>query len=129
MRNKQFIILFILALVLFAALVMTGCKEPTPAPTIDEGPMQAWGYSGKWHGDGPDKWIGEDGGETWSQDHRVMLGWTASNTDSGYPSSVALDDGTIVTLYYQIGDAKRPRQGYSCNAVRCTEEDIVRSGR
>lgn len=39
-----------------------------------------------------------DEGDTWSAP-RVLLGWE-ERTDSGYPSSVQLADGTIVTAYY-----------------------------
>jgi len=33
----------------------------------------------------------------------VLLAWDCQNTDCGYPSTVQLDDGTIVTLLYEVG--------------------------
>lgn len=51
-----------------------------------------------------------DKGKTWDHDHRVIL---AKDTlilkgsdlerDCGYPSTVQLDNGTIVTMYYRVG--------------------------
>jgi len=47
--------------------------------------------------------LSSDSGRTWDYAHRVMVGWTCVSSDCGYPSSVQLDDGTIVTLYYSVG--------------------------
>ena len=47
--------------------------------------------------------VSRDGGRTWDRSRRVMLGWDSQNTDTGYPSAVQLDDGTIVVLYYAVG--------------------------
>jgi len=53
----------------------------------------------------------DDAGRTWDRDGRVVL---AADTmtlrgkqwgDCGYPSTVQLDDGTLVTLYYRLGHA------------------------
>ena len=61
--------------------------------------------------------ISEDGGRTWDLDHEYVLrddGGTTSDawppeqdtpegfgsSDVGYPTSVELDDGSILTLYY-----------------------------
>ena len=44
----------------------------------------------------------DDGGESWSAPF-VLISMPGSDwhkTDCGYPSSVQLDDGTIVTAYY-----------------------------
>ena len=38
----------------------------------------------------------------------MALEWNAASEDCGYPSSVQLDDGTIVTLYYLIGELGKP---------------------
>lgn len=43
--------------------------------------------------------VSEDGGKTWSKDEIIS---NAPNADLGYPSSVELDDGTLVTVYYKI---------------------------
>jgi len=47
--------------------------------------------------------LSHDGGRTWDYEHRVLLAWDCQNTDCGYPSTVQLDDGTIVTLLYEVG--------------------------
>jgi len=43
--------------------------------------------------------ISEDGGNTWGEEFVLS---ECPNRDLGYPSSVELDDGTIVTVYYKI---------------------------
>ena len=45
--------------------------------------------------------ISRDGGETWETDKEIMIN-PAMNSDLGYPASVQLDDGSILTVYYQI---------------------------
>jgi len=50
--------------------------------------------------------VSEDQGQTWRYDDRVMLAWDSNNGDCGYPSLVQLDDGTIVMLYYSVGNAQ-----------------------
>ena len=45
--------------------------------------------------------ISKDGGETWETDKEIMIN-PAINSDLGYPASVQLDDGSILTVYYQI---------------------------
>jgi hypothetical protein len=52
--------------------------------------------------------LSHDGGETWRFSHRVFLAWDSESTDTGYPSTVLLDDGTIVTMYYAVGTADLP---------------------
>jgi alpha-galactosidase len=46
--------------------------------------------------------LSRDGGQTWDINHEVLLaGDGVENGDLGYPSTVQLDDGTIITaLYY-----------------------------
>lgn len=43
--------------------------------------------------------VSEDGGKTWSEEFVLS---EAPNRDLGYPSSVELDDGTIITVFYKI---------------------------
>lgn len=74
-----------------------------------------------------------DGGTTWDTDREVLLaGDGVRNVDLGYPSTVQLADGTIVTaLYYASGsetsgDGWRPGNwgDVSCQAIRYREEDV-----
>ena len=71
-----------------------------------------------------------DGGATWDTDHEVLLaGDGVRNGDLGYPSTVQLADGTIVTaLYFASGSETSGDWGnwgeISCQAIRYREEDI-----
>lgn len=43
-----------------------------------------------------------DGGATWDYAHEVILRDDAINGDLGYPATAECDDGTLLTVYYQI---------------------------
>lgn len=43
-----------------------------------------------------------DGGRTWDIAHEIILRSDALDGDLGYPASVELADGNIVTVYYQV---------------------------
>ena len=45
--------------------------------------------------------ISKDGGKTWNIENEIVLSLSDSG-DLGYPASVQLDDGSILTIYYQI---------------------------
>ena len=66
--------------------------------------------------------LSTDGGKTWDEEHEVFAGWDSLNTDTGYPSTVQLDDGTIVTMYYAVGTAECPDE--QAIVVRYTEEQL-----
>lgn len=51
----------------------------------------------------------------WS--HHFKLADTATNTDCGYPSSVVLNDGSVLTVYYAVGDKEHADWGEHCAAV------------
>lgn len=48
--------------------------------------------------------ISKDGGETWDIENEIILS-SSNSGDLGYPASVQLDDGSILTIYYQIDKA------------------------
>jgi sialidase-1 len=48
--------------------------------------------------------VSHDKGKTWSAASKVILANDAVSTDCGYPSSVQLLSGKIVTMYYQVDD-------------------------
>lgn len=50
--------------------------------------------------------LSHDLGKTWDEKSRIVLANDAASTDCGYPSSVQLRDGKIVTIYYQVDDAQ-----------------------
>ncbi len=60
--------------------------------------------------------LSRDGGRTWDQDGRVVLAGETMTLrgkcwgDCGYPSTVQLADGTIVTLYYRLGHTGLPAE-------------------
>lgn len=72
----------------------------------------------------------DDGGTNWDHDHEVLLaGDGVENGDLGYPSTVQLADGKIVTsLYYASGsEMSGPWGGWgpiSCQAIHYREEDV-----
>ena len=68
--------------------------------------------------------VSDDRGETWRYDDRVMVAWTSNNGDSGYPSLVQLDDGTIVMLYYAVGTSDFGDEEL-CLGVRFEEGDLM----
>jgi len=45
--------------------------------------------------------ISRDAGRTWDAENEITLA-SAPNNDMGYPASAELDDGSILTVYYQI---------------------------
>lgn len=61
--------------------------------------------------------VSEDGGKTWNPSSPIILDDTATNADCGYPSSVEVAKGQIVTLYYKVDDLENAPQSASCQAV------------
>ncbi len=45
----------------------------------------------------------------WDWQTHVLLEGKAASADCGYPSSVQVDDGTIVTLHYGVGELGKPK--------------------
>jgi hypothetical protein len=65
--------------------------------------------------------LSRDGGRSWDRPGRVVLADGAMTLrgktwgDVGYPSTVQLDDGTIVTMYYRLGSkGLSPREQEIC---------------
>jgi len=46
--------------------------------------------------------LSHDGGETWDIVHEIVLRDDAANGDLGYPASLELSPGELLTVYYQI---------------------------
>ena len=52
--------------------------------------------------------LSNDSGRTWDIEHEYVLRADGVNVDLGYPSSVQLADGTVLTVYYiHTGDSVR----------------------
>jgi hypothetical protein len=47
--------------------------------------------------------VSEDQGATWKIEQEIVLRDDGGSRDLGYPSSVQLADGTLVTVYYIHG--------------------------
>jgi hypothetical protein len=45
--------------------------------------------------------ISSDGGTTWDYDNEIIIRDDAPSGDLGYPASIELEDGTVLTVYYQ----------------------------
>jgi len=58
-----------------------------------------------------------DGGKTWDKDHELVLVDHATSTDCGYPSSVVLSDGRVLTAYYAVGSTKYPDWGVHAGGI------------
>lgn len=67
--------------------------------------------------------LSKDNGKTWDEKSSVLLGWDSLNVDTGYPSTVQLDDGTIVTMYYAAGTERSP--DVQAIVVRYTEQQLA----
>jgi sialidase-1 len=48
--------------------------------------------------------LSNDGGRTWDVEHEIIIRADAAHRDLGYPSTVELDDGTLVTAYYMVDE-------------------------
>lgn len=60
--------------------------------------------------------VSEDG-RAWDGSRRIVLADDAPNGDCGYPSSVETGKGRLVTIYYQVDDAKNALATSSSRAV------------
>ena len=56
-------------------------------------------------------------GRTWDKTKPIVLADDAPNTDCGYPSSVEVGAGKVLTLYYQVDDLKDVPASSSARAV------------
>ena len=53
-----------------------------------------------------------DGGETWDVGHDVYV--NGVNLDLGYPSSIELEDGSILTVFYAHSEPSKPATVMQC---------------
>jgi Neuraminidase (sialidase) len=56
-------------------------------------------------------------GRTWDKQKEIVLANDAPNGDCGYPSSVEVAKGKVVTIYYQVDDLKNAPASSSARAV------------
>ena len=48
--------------------------------------------------------VSEDEGETWDMDHEIVIRDDGLHRDLGYPASIQLQDGRILSVYYFHGE-------------------------
>ncbi len=60
--------------------------------------------------------VGDDQGN-FDWEKRTVLNDDSTNVDTGYPSSVVLADGRVLTVYYAVGSKAHPAWGVHCAAV------------
>jgi hypothetical protein len=60
--------------------------------------------------------VGDGEGHFDLEQHFLLVN-DATNTDCGYPSSVLLKDGRVLTVYYAVGSKEHPSWGVHCGAV------------
>ena len=68
-------------------------------------------YGIRWGTQGIGARVSDDEGKTWSAPMVVI---SHGGSDSGYPASVQLEDGTIVTAYYSNANKNHPRYHMGC---------------
>ena len=75
--------------------------------------------------------LSDSNGQTWDTAHEVLLaGDGIMNSDLGYPSTVQLADGHIVTVMYYASGSEMSQQfggwgDISCQAIHYAEKDIA----
>jgi hypothetical protein len=69
--------------------------------------------------------LSADQGTAWGEP--LLLAWSATNADCGYPSGIVLGDGTIVLLWYAVGSTADDTLRWHCEALRFKEEDVLSS--
>jgi hypothetical protein len=62
--------------------------------------------------------VSRDGGKKFDVDVEYILADSYLLRDCGYPSTVCLHDGTIITVAYAVQDVDRPEWGTCCIAYR-----------
>lgn len=83
--------------------------QPAPTPIVGKPPhlvrlrngciLVSYGY--RHEPFGQRACLSGDGGNTWDYDREIVLRDDAPSGDLGYPATVELDDGVLLTVYYQ----------------------------
>jgi hypothetical protein len=66
--------------------------------------------------------VSRDGGKTFDTDREYIITDRYVHEDCGYPSTVCLADGTVVTLAYTVLDLDHADWGTCCIAYRYPQE-------
>jgi hypothetical protein len=97
------------------AQLASGSVHPADICVLDDGrPLLVTGY--RVQPFGVRGVVGDlEGNFDWQ--HQFVLVNDAVNTDCGYPSSVVLKDGRVLTVYYAVAVEQHPEWGVHCGAV------------
>lgn len=70
--------------------------------------------------------VSRDGGRTWLES-RLMFRDDLPGTDIGYPSTVRLSNGRLITAFYQTGYKKNPEEEFrpACLAICYDEQELL----
>jgi len=71
-------------------------------PLKDERLLMAYGY--RFEPPGIRACVSSDSGKTWDMSKEIVLRHDGSGWDLGYPVSIELDDGRVLTVYYHVQD-------------------------
>lgn len=110
--------------------ITRACEHPADLTVLASGRVQL-SFGRRIRPMGAGALFSADGGRTWDKNREVMLaGDGVRNRDLGYPSTVQLADGTIVTaLYYASGSGASGDWEHwgdiSCQAIRYRERDVA----
>lgn len=74
-------------------------------------------YGHRLPGEGIRGIVSTDGGVSFPRERELVLRDDTTSHDCGYPSSVLLGDGRILTVYYAIGSNEHADWGTHCGAV------------
>ena len=66
--------------------------------------------------------VSRDGGRSFDTEREYVITDSYLHEDCGYPSTVCLADGTVVTLAYTVLDLDHPDWGTCCIAYRYPQE-------
>jgi hypothetical protein len=73
--------------------------------------------------------LSRDQGQTWDNHHVIVLVDNCDCTDCGYPTTLALADGFLLTVYYRTSSKEPYFEGlgetWIAAAVKYREEDIL----
>jgi len=73
--------------------------------------------------------ISRDQGQTWDYYHAIVLVDNCNGTDCGYPTTLALNDGFLLTAYYRTSSKKPYFEGlgdtWIAASVKYREEDLL----
>lgn len=97
---------------------VTAGKEHPPDLTMLSNGVVLLTYGRRHPSYGVEGRISLDRGHTWL-DNTIILASDLPGVDIGYPSTVRLSNGNLITVYYRAGTVETPNDGYNAHEVSC----------